>query len=397
LGGRLRIVLILVIWLATVGVLALWATGGQTTRISLGGGPAGSETFALATAIATVLNRDNGSFHIDVFETGGSTENLALVQSGQLDLGTAQADMVIPDGILGVASLYHDAYHLIVNSETSIHSFADLAGHRIAIPPRSSGQNESFWFLAEHYRLDPSEFIALPMAEEAANFAMIHGQVDAVFRVRAPGNNMIRELIGDHAMRLVPIGQSSALSLKQPAIRTGRIPQGSYRGSPALPVTDLDTAVLERLLIVRAEMAPDIVYKITRGIFDRRSDLVSNNKLAGLISPLGEDSSGVIPAHPGARRYYDREKPGLLQQNARLASAGLYMLVIVCSGFLALRSNWLKRRRVRMSLMKTRRGSNEAFPPVFPATLAALRCLWKLTTHGSRISRSASAHRLEQR
>ncbi len=70
------------------------------------------------------------------------------------------------------------------------------------------------------------------MSEDAANFAMELGQVDAVFRVRAPGNDIIRSLIGDRKLRLIPIEQAQALALKQPVIAPGIIPRGSYRGSP---------------------------------------------------------------------------------------------------------------------------------------------------------------------
>ena len=110
-------------------------------------------------------------------------------------------------------------------------------------------QNVSFWRLAEHYGLGNDQITALPMSANAANFAMEQGQIDAVFRVRAPGNRRIRELIGDKTMELVPIHQAAALSLRQPALAAGYIPQGSYRGYPTLPAQDMPTAVLNRLLV----------------------------------------------------------------------------------------------------------------------------------------------------
>jgi hypothetical protein len=52
--------------------------------------------------------------------------------------------------------------------------------------------------------------------------------------------------------------------------------------------------------------------------------------------------------HGGAQQYFDREKPSIVSQNARLVSALLYAIVIVFSGILALRSRWRRARRVRM-------------------------------------------------
>ncbi len=88
LSPRIRIVLTLLIWLISVGALALWLSSGATTRITVAGGPAGSETLDLTTSIAHVLNKSNTGFEMRVFETGGSTENLryklALIRPAKL-------------------------------------------------------------------------------------------------------------------------------------------------------------------------------------------------------------------------------------------------------------------------------------------------------------------------
>jgi len=354
LSNRIRLILMLVIWLIALGALALWLSSSKVQRLTIAAGPAGSETLALLTAIAEVLNEVEPGLSVRVFESGGSSENLRLLSEGRVDMGTIQADTPVPDGVAGVSVLYRDAYHLIVRDDAQIGNFSDLPGHRVAIPSRSSGQYNSFWFLAKHYGLRHDTLNALPMAEEAANFAMEQGQVDAIFRVRAPGNDVITKLIGDKQLHLVPINQSEALSLRQAAIVPGVIPLGSYRGFPALPEIDLPTAVLDRLLVARSDLDAALVYKVTRAIYEHRSDINELNTLAGFITPLAEDSKSVIPAHPGARNYYDRERPGIMQQNARLASAILYAAAILCSALLALRTVWVKSRRVRMSLFNRR-------------------------------------------
>lgn len=344
----------IIIWLVALLAVVLWLGSSRLERVTIAGGPVGSETLVLANAIAEVLNEASLGFQVMVFETGGSTENLRLLEEGRIDLGTLQADTPSSDAVQGVATLYSDAYHLIARDDAQILSFADLPGHRVAVPPVSSGQFNSFWFLAEHYGIKPEQLDALPMAEDAADFAMEQGQVDAVFRVRAPGNRSIRELIGDKNLHLVAIDQPEALALKQPAISTGVIPLGSYRGYPALPEEDLVTAVVERLLVARTDMPENLIYRLTRAIYEQRSRIMEKSKLAGFIGPLPDDSESVITAHPGSRAYYDREKPGVLQQNARLVSAMLYVLAIVVSALLALRSHWIRSRRLRMHTFNRR-------------------------------------------
>ena len=336
------------IWFIALAALVLWLGSSRVQRVAIAGGPAGSETLVLTEAIATVLNEKNLGFRLVVFETGGSRQNVKLLEKGRVDLAEIQGDTPASDIVMGVTTLYQDAYHLIARGDTGIGSFAALAGHRVAIPSASSGQFNSFWFLAKHFGVVDELPRALPMSEDAANFAMELGQVDAVFRVRAPGNHTIRELIGDRYLQLVPIEQAEALALKQPAIAAGVIPRGSYRGSPALPELNLDTAVVDRLLVARADLDEGLVYRITKGIYENRSEILDHTLLAGFIGPLPDDSDSVITAHPGARSYFDREKPGIMQQNARLVSAMLYMIAIIFSALLALRTHWVRSRRMRM-------------------------------------------------
>ena len=351
---RFRVVLVVVLWIATIAALLVWFSGQQTRELTFAAGPQGSETFLMATAIAQELNQGDSGLRVSVFETGGTTESLELLETGQIDLATLQADADLPGTVHGIARLFPDAYHLVVHADAGIGNFSDLRGKRVAIPPIASAQNASFWFLADHYRLRAEDMLAQPMAADAANFAMLQGQVDAVFRVRAPGNPRIRELIGDKTMEIVSIEQADALSLKQPALSAGIIPRGSYRGFPPLPLKDLQTAVLDRVLVVREDLPREVVYKFTRETFEARSALVARFPLAGFISPLGEDAANAIPVHAGARQYFDREKPGVLQQNARLASALLYLVVLLGSGLFALRARWLKTRRIRMGDFNTR-------------------------------------------
>ncbi len=328
--------------------LVIWLGASREQRLAIAGGPEGSETLALTEAIAEVLNSKKLGFRLIVFETGGSSQNVRLLENKRVDFGTLQGDTSASDLIAGVTTLYQDAYHLIASQESGVSSFADLAHKRVAIPPASSGQFQSFHFLASHYGIDEQIDNALPMSEDAANFAMEEGQVDVVFRVRAPGNDIIRQLIGDKNVQLIPLSQAQALSLKQPAISSGLIPRGSYRGSPMLPAHDLETAVLDRLLVARADLNEGLVYRVTKAIYDNRSEILDRSLLAGFIGPLPDDSDSVITAHPGARAWYEREKPGLLQRNARLVSALLYMVAIVVSGLLGLRTYWVRSRRLRM-------------------------------------------------
>ena len=106
----MRYIVVGIVWVATLTAVLAWFLAGQQTRLAIAAGPSNSESFRLATAIAAVFNRSNPNSIIDVFETGGSAENVRLLEAGHVDFATIQADTPVSENISTVASLYHDAY-----------------------------------------------------------------------------------------------------------------------------------------------------------------------------------------------------------------------------------------------------------------------------------------------
>jgi TRAP transporter TAXI family solute receptor len=308
-------------------------------RLIIAAGARSSEGFQLVEAIAEVVRRHHPKLEIEVIETGGSLDNSRLIDDGLADMATMQADGSSTASGLLIASLYPDAYHLIVRREAEIHDVADLLGKTIALPSRGSAQNTSFWFLASHYGLTESSLTSLPMSNRAAEWALITGAVDAVFRVRAPGDNTVRHLIERADIALVPIEQSPALHLRKPAIRPGMIPKGSYRGNPPLPQQDLETASVQRWLIASKDVPVKVVYQITSVLFERRRELSELNALASLITAPEVGVGTHLPLHEGAAKYYDREKPSVWSEQANFLRTLVSLIAIFGSMIFAFR-NW---------------------------------------------------------
>jgi TRAP transporter TAXI family solute receptor len=343
-----RVLFLGALWLAVLTVLLLLSLRVGDERVAIAAGPRGGDSFALANTIAKVLKEGHPRLDIEVYETHGTAENVRLLEEGRADLATMQSDVRTNGSVHAVASLYFDAYQLVVPAASPIESPADLAHRTVAIGPRGSGHFESFWFLVDHYGLDRDELVALPMSASAANFAMSRGQVDAIFRVHAVGNESLRALAQSLPIRLVPIEQADALAIRHPAVSKGAIARGSYAGHPPLPEGDLATALVERFLVARADLPEAVVHDVTHTLFEKRSQLISENSLAGFIAAPDVDGQLALPIHVGARRYYEREKPSFWQQNARILAPTLYVFVILSSAFLAIRSRVQSRRRIRM-------------------------------------------------
>jgi TRAP transporter TAXI family solute receptor len=310
-------------------------------HLIIAAGARNREGFRLVEAIAEVVSRHDPRLHIDVIETAGSLDNSRLIDEGYADLATLQADGSKSLASRLIANLYPGAYHLIVRRDAQIENVADLEGKTIALPSKGSAQHTSFWYLANHYGLTESSMTALPMSDRAAEWALISGAVEAVFRVRAPGDESVRELIERADIALIPIEQAPALHLRSLAIQPGMIPKGSYSGNPPLPRNDLETASVEVLLVASADLPAGVVYRIASVLFERRRELSELNALASLITAPEVSSGTHLPLHQGAIRYYDREKPSFWSEQADLLRTSISLIAIFGSMIFAFR-NWLK-------------------------------------------------------
>jgi TRAP transporter TAXI family solute receptor len=339
---KLNLFLILILLLLAAGIVGyLFYDKQQTDSLIVAAGARNSEGFQLVQAIAEVVNANHPEISLDVIETGGSLDNSRLLSEGYADLATFQSDASSSNRARLVANLYPDAYQLIVNRSAGIKGVADLRGKSVALPSRGSAQYTSFWFLAGHYGLDESSIQGLPMSNRSAEWALISNAVDAVFRVRAPGDATVKQLVERADITLVPIEQAPAMHLRNSSIQPGRIPKGSYRGYPPLPEQDLETASVTRMLVAAKEVPEEIIYDITAVLFERRRELSELSPLASLIAAPSTASGTTLPLHEGSARYFDREKPDIWTEQADLLRTVLSLLAIFASMTFGFR-NWFQ-------------------------------------------------------
>lgn len=330
--------------LLAAGLFALWYAGqSQEYRLAIAAGHRSGQAFQIMSAIQTVAQRHHPEIQIELFETRGSLQNARLLENGSVDLATSQADLVVGRRAQLVAELYSDAFQLVVRSDSGIRDINDLAGKRVALPSEQTSEYNAFLFLAQHYQLDRSGIELFPGTQATTDWLLINGDVDALFRVRAPGDRSVLNLIEKADVRIIPIPQAAALRLKQPSLEAGVVPKGSYNGRPAVPETDLQTISVRQLLLAASDTPADVVSKLTAILFERRRELVDLLPLSGAISAPDRSSGTILPVHAGAQSYYDRDEPSFLQENAEPITLLVSVLAILTSMFLHLGGRRRKR------------------------------------------------------
>jgi hypothetical protein len=341
----------------------------QVHHLTLVAGNRDGESYILSQAIEKVVEANNPKIKINLRETGGTTENIKLLEEGKAQLATAQADVPTGSSSRAVAVLYRDTFQLVVKQKPAIglplvdakgkpiavqqkpeiKHFTDLKGKRIGLP-QTGGQFRSFLQVANHYGLQKEDFQFIGANDEDAEQAFRQNRVDAVFRVRALGNKSILELVQKHQGRLLPIEQAAAMRIKYPAFEPTTIPQGAYKGSlPSVPANSLPTVALQRTLLANERVDKSIIQEITAILNEHRQQIADaipkeldevHPLVASINRPSTTGSTGV-PIHEGALAFYERDEPSFIQENADYLGLILTVALLLGSWIWQLKS-WIE-------------------------------------------------------
>jgi len=380
-------VLLIAIGVVSVSVVAglgiALLLGAKTQHLTLAAGSRSGESFILGNALKTVVERHYPKIRITLLETGGTVDNLQMLEAGRAQLAAAQADVLPGPRARILAILYDDTFQLLVLKDSPFHSFADLRGQRIALA-QSGGQFQSFLRVAEHFGLHQGSFRFVGSSDEAADNAFTDGQADAIFRVRALGSPSIQKLVETGKVRFLPIEHAAAMKIKQPAFESAMIPEGAYLGSPPVPAQNLPTVAVHRTLLARDNANAAAVRAITGVLIERRQEIMQEIPeqftevrllLAQVRRPETQAGLGP-PPHPGAVSFYDKDKPSFLQANADYVGLILTLVLMIASWIWELK-RWMQRQQKNAADKYSNRAVALMGSAQAALSLASLEDIWR--------------------
>src|SRR5688572_11748866 len=150
--GSVPLVALATIWLAWY--LLVPAT---QHHVIVGAGARTGDSYRFCEALRRLMVEHGSSIDLELRETAGTHENLALLEAREIDLATVQADIPASASARWVATLFPDAFLLLARHGSGISGVADLRGRRVAVPPIGGGQRMSFEFVLAHYGLGPQD------------------------------------------------------------------------------------------------------------------------------------------------------------------------------------------------------------------------------------------------
>jgi TRAP transporter TAXI family solute receptor len=250
--------------------------------------------------------------------TQGSMENLRLISSGQIESAFTQADLAAmayagtgPFAVEGamprlrvIASLFPEALHVVVRSDSPIRTITDLAGKTVAIGEAGSGTAVNAKVLLAAAGLGDGDVTCKNLRPSQAATEIEAGTLDALIIAGSFPIPAIQELAATTPIRLVPVTGDIASKLEAEfrAYGPATIPAGSYFNVD----TDIASVGFYALWVISADADEKLVYDITRSLWsDGARRLFDANYPIGNKIVLANALKGIsLPLHPGAERFY---------------------------------------------------------------------------------------------
>jgi uncharacterized protein len=115
----------------------VWLAVAASQYLTMAAGASSGESYILSNALKTVVERHYPRIRITLLETGGTVENLEMLEQGRAQLVTGQADVLPGPSARIVAVLYDDAFQLMVHKSAPLQNCA--CAERGTVPILPSG------------------------------------------------------------------------------------------------------------------------------------------------------------------------------------------------------------------------------------------------------------------
>ena len=269
--------------------------------------------YPMGVALSKVFTEKLPGTRPSVQATKASVENLNLVQAGKGGLAFTLGDSLAAgwkgdeeagfrrklDKLRGVSAIYPNYVQIVASKESGIRTLADLKGKRLSVGAPKSGTELNARAILEAAGLsykDLSKVEYLPFGESVE--LMKNRQLDATLQSAGLGVSSIRDLATGTPITVVAIPASVVDKAGAPFVKQS-IPANTYEGQ----TEPVETAAVVNYLVTRSDLSDDLVYRMTKAMYESLPELQAAHSAAKAIDIHKAAEGMPVPLHPGAARY----------------------------------------------------------------------------------------------
>lgn len=313
--GMCILLSVLVLFGAFAGGSKEAAASAEKNNLIIATGGTSGTYYPFGGAMAQIWNTNIKGMNVTAQATGASKENIRLVGKGEAELAIVQND-VMDYAMKGIelfngekietfstiATLYPEIVQIVVAKDSPIASVADFKGKSISVGDAGSGVEANAKQILEAYGLSFSDIQAKRLSFKESASALKDKQIEAFFVTAGAPNPAIQEIAALGGVKLVSVDPDAQKKLmdKYKFYTAYTIKKETYSGMPS----DAQTLAVKATLIVKKSLKDDVVYSLTKTLFEQQAALAQAHSKGKDLS-LQEAVKGVsVPLHPGAEKYY---------------------------------------------------------------------------------------------
>ena len=278
--------------------------------------------YPLGVALSQVFRTAIPEANISVQSTAASAENMRLLEAERGELAFALGD-VLADAWEGnvdagftaplrklrtVAGIYPNYIQIVASADAGVETLADLRGKRISVGAPGSGTELNARAIMAAAGLSYDDFSKIEYLSFSESVELIKNrQLDITLQSAGLGVASLRDLAASVPIVVIAIPADVVANVGRAVYQTGTIPAGTYEGQ----LDAVETATIRNVLVTHDAVPEDVIYRMTKSLFEHLDQLAAAHAEAEEIFPEDAVLDLDVPLHPGAAAYY--REAGLLE------------------------------------------------------------------------------------
>ena len=292
--------------------------------VTIGTAPAGGAFAPVGNAIAGVVEANKGDLDWVVAPQGtkGTQENIRKLEAGELEFGMANAAISYfavkgegawgkPHEVRAVATLAPNVGIFVTTKSSGIKTLADLKGKRVVLGPAGAGFDYFLKPLLKVHGVTYEDMDVLDGNYFTAGDMIADGKADAAFMGGAIPIPAVTQLCASQDVVFIKLDADAPDKLTEyPFYFTVPVKAGAYDD---LKEDIVGINVGNMHLITHANVSDDMVYNLTKTMFENREQVAEKHPAGKALNPKNAIRDTGTPFHPGAIKFY--KEAGLWQDD----------------------------------------------------------------------------------
>ncbi len=286
----------------------------ERTVVSLATATPGGGFPAYGQAFADTINEIEPTLEVRPQNTRGSTENVPLLEAGNVDLGLVQGEVALeafngigrPKADLRIlCAMYATAGMFVVRADSPHRSIGDLKGQRVVFGARGSGLVILARYVLDGLGLDRDHDFDAVFLDRAGDGPemVLGGTAAALWGGGAGWPGFVAVTKGPAGARfIVPDkGEIARIQAKHPFLGTLTVPAGAFPGQSE-PIVSVGSW---SFVLVRPTLPDDVAWRLARALHTGEAAIA--RRLAQASETTAANTAAAAPSHalihPGVLRY----------------------------------------------------------------------------------------------